>query len=111
MVGVFFFFKEKTEYEVRGRDWRSDGGLSDFARGRLHVPTLTEAPVCTATGPAAKGEMARGAGWGTLVSAILHPTLGTLVGVAVAAVAGAVVFRAFRLSREWPQICRLSGLR
>src|SRR3546814_9770799 len=34
---VFFFFKQKTAYEMRISDWSSDVCSSDLARARAHV--------------------------------------------------------------------------
>ena len=34
-AGVFFFFKQKTAYEMCGRDWSSDVCSSDLFVGRL----------------------------------------------------------------------------
>src|SRR3546814_9705059 len=37
-VGVFFFFKQKTAYEMRISDWSSDVCSSDLAGRREQVP-------------------------------------------------------------------------
>ena len=37
----FFFFKQKTAYEMCGRDWSSDVCSSDLARGQFDPNTLT----------------------------------------------------------------------
>src|SRR3546814_18674571 len=35
-MGVFFFFKHKTAYEMRISDWSSDVGSSDLPRNEIH---------------------------------------------------------------------------
>src|SRR3546814_5133672 len=39
----FFFFKQKTAYELRISDWTSDVCSSDLKRGRIIVPKGTAA--------------------------------------------------------------------
>src|SRR3546814_5441651 len=39
-VGVFFFFKQKTAYEMRISDWSSDVCSSDLFAGKLLVGVL-----------------------------------------------------------------------
>src|SRR3546814_8207177 len=46
MVVVFFFFKQKTAYEMRISDWSSDVCSSDLTRKRTAMePKATQAPV------------------------------------------------------------------
>src|SRR3546814_6817430 len=50
-VDVFFFFKQKTAYEVRISDWSSDvcsSDLDDFAEGWVLAPGRHEWPVVKA---------------------------------------------------------------
>src|SRR3546814_13825641 len=46
---VFFFFKQKTAYEMRISDWSSDVCSSDLVRGKRKNPMATHA---TASAPA-----------------------------------------------------------
>src|SRR3546814_2639546 len=48
-VSIFFFFKQKTAYEMRISDWSSDVCSSDLAIGRPHLMAMgnrTDAPGC-----------------------------------------------------------------
>src|SRR3546814_7911262 len=51
LIFVFFFFKQKTAYEMRISDWSSDVCSSDLARG-LEAVALAGADRRTAAGPA-----------------------------------------------------------
>src|SRR3546814_5814835 len=44
MICVFFFFKQKTAYEMRISDWSSDVCSSDLARARVDLPRAHAAP-------------------------------------------------------------------
>src|SRR3546814_4138556 len=43
----FFFFKQKTAYEMRIRDWSSDVCSSDLLPGSTEVPEIKIAHMCT----------------------------------------------------------------
>src|SRR3546814_1671281 len=54
LYGVFFFFKQKTAYEMRISDWSSDVCSSDLNRGgkdlsQVHAETLDECADACAT--------------------------------------------------------------
>src|SRR5213075_2673083 len=52
----FFFFKQKTAYEITRRDWSSDVCSSDLAAvGALEAKTLTSSACCTPAPPGVKG--------------------------------------------------------
>src|SRR3546814_7561906 len=53
-VIVFFFFKQKTAYEMRISDWSSDVGSSDLASGAIAwLPTWKQMPSASAAWRAA----------------------------------------------------------
>src|SRR3546814_4329267 len=65
---VFFFFKQKTAYEMRISDWSSDVCSSDLLAG-LADAVEAKQPLSTTHGSAGAGEatdavtVRRGAGW------------------------------------------------
>ena len=41
-VVFFFFFKQKTAYEIVSRDWSSDVCSSDLSTNELHLSSLVQ---------------------------------------------------------------------
>src|SRR3546814_6038432 len=54
LVCLFFFFKQKTAYELRISDWSSDVCSSDLATGRSRaiLPQFSDVPRTTSTASA-----------------------------------------------------------
>src|SRR3546814_11192393 len=64
--GTFFFFKQKTAYEMRISDWSSDVCSSDLALERLGAPQAPTGAVLAFAGPVDAGRATMtNAGWDT----------------------------------------------
>src|SRR3546814_20892361 len=53
---VFFFFKQKTAYDMRISDWSSDVCSSDLAWPRLHFPACPDQPGVARCGRRPRGQ-------------------------------------------------------
>src|SRR3546814_1095784 len=65
-VFYFFFFKQKTAYEMRISDWSSDVCSSDLALGLFHLAS----PIGTLIGVGICGWMAAHYGWRSAIIAV-----------------------------------------
>src|SRR3546814_17060772 len=62
IVFGFFFFKQKTAYEMRISDWSSDVCSSDLLDLAIHVPVDDLGHVCSAPGAAEGGALPHASG-------------------------------------------------